>query len=104
MTTPLAVDLEITDDELAEWEKPFIARVAGTVIALKNVNAFSLDDYFALAEQADEDPRPVLSTICADPESETRLRRVGQKALTKILKVWFASAGVTPGESDGSES
>lgn len=96
--------LEITVDEINDLTLPYVVAVAGKTYALKSANSFSLDDYYRLAEQADLDPREVIDTIAIDKATNTFLRSTGQGVLTRILKAWFQTVGVTPGESDGSES
>jgi len=100
-----APDLVITDEEIAELEAPWRVEVGSRgTITLKSSNSFSLDDFYTVADKADEDPRQVVDLITYDTESAELLRRSGRGILERILTGWFGAIGVRPGESDSSES
>ena len=102
---PVRVDLAIGDDELDELERPFVVQVGSRgTISLKSSLGFSLDDFYKAADLADQDPREVIDLLAADEASAAALRATGRGVLERVLKAWFASVGVEPGESAGSES
>lgn len=100
-----AAQLVITDDEIAELELPWRVELGsrGTV-TLKSSASFCLDDYYTIADKADEDPRQILDLIAYDDGSAKLLRTIGHVVLKRILTGWFAHVGVATGESVSSET
>ena len=100
-----AAQLVITDDEITELEAPWRAELGsrGTVV-LKSSASFSLDDYYAIADKADEDPRQIIGLLAYDEGSAQLLRTIGHVLLKRILTGWFAQVGVATGESVSSET
>lgn len=95
----------VTDAELDELETPWVAQIGTrSTVTLKSQNMFSLDDYFAVADQADQDPRTVIDLLAASEEDAATIRGLGQVVLSRMMKAWFASSGVASGESDSSET
>lgn len=97
-------DLEISAEEVAELEQPFVVSVAGQIIALKGSGSFSLDDYTSVTGVIEEDPIKGIDLIAYDKASASTLKGVGHKILQKVLVAWFRTEGLTPGEPDSSES
>ena len=99
-----AADFVISEEELAELVRPFVAQIGAATIVLRSVNAFNLTDLEEISTLADEDPLEALIRVADDDESADALRAMGVVILQRLMEAWFASVQASRGESDSSTS
>lgn len=97
-------DFVISEEELAELVRPFVAQIGAATITLRSVNTFTLEDLQEISTLSDESPLEALIRIAADDESADALRTMGLVILQRTMEAWFASVQASRGESDSSTS
>lgn len=95
--------LTITADEVEDLLKPYVFEISGEVYALKSTDAFTVEDYGTIIDDATEDLVTVIDTIAFDERSSKALRTVGITIMRRVFEGWVASQGVGPGESESSD-
>lgn len=97
-------DFVISEEELAELVRPFVAQIGASTVTLRSVNAFNLTDLEEISTLSDEDPLEALIRVADDDESAGALRTMGVVILQRLMEAWFASVQASRGESDSSTS
>ena len=97
-------DFVISEEELAELVRPFVAQIGASTVTLRSVNAFNLTDLEEISTLSDTDPLEALIRVADDDESAGALRTMGVVILQRLMEAWFASVQASRGESDSSTS
>lgn len=103
MTNNKKPDLVISEEEIADFVKPFAVDYGGQSLVLKSPTSLSLDDIFDVGKVAEDNVLKALEMVAGDEFTGKTLKAMPHPLLFKVFSAWEASGDVAAGESDGSE-